>query len=178
MSNSTHHSRHNCQITFKIIDIRISPLINFSNTNLTLIFSIAALWTFDSATNTLKNKKGYKLTGKFDKQQTGADGSNIKAKNGEVLGFEGTGAENTKVELQKKSSGDNNNQIWKISQIDNLPEDQGFFTIESVSAKMLLHGDSKGKAFLGSEFSNPRYDYDKEPKSKLITSRKGGKKIT
>ena len=142
--------------------------------NLILIFSIAALWKFNIATNKFKNKKGYTLMGEFELVvQTGEDGNiKIKAKNGnQVLGFEDS-VENTKIELQDiKSSGDKN-QLWKFSQINNLPGNQGFFTIESVSTKMLLHGDSKGKAFLGSEFFNLKYDYNTEPKSKLITSRK------
>ena len=98
------------------------------------------------------------------------------------MGFEGTGTEHTEVKLEDKKGVENNkNQKWIFSQINNVPEEEGFYTIKSVSAKMLLHANSKGKAFLGSEFSNAKYDYDTEPESKLITSRKSisvEKKIT
>ena len=88
------------------------------------------------------------------------------------MGFEGT-EEHTEIKLEDKKSGANMaNQMWKFSQINNLPATEGFFTIESVSTKMLLHGDSKGKAFLGSEFFHLKYDYDTEDDGKLITSRK------
>jgi hypothetical protein len=89
------------------------------------------------------------------------------------LSFNGT-EEHTEIKLEKKEQG-NDNQMWIFSQIDNLPTTEGFFTIQSVSTKMLLHGNSKGKAYLGSEFFNLKYDYDTEPESKLITSRKKNK---
>ena len=132
---------------------------------------IAALWKFDSATNKFKNKKGYTLAGEF--KQPKAVAGFIEAKDGnKVLGFEGT-VEHTEIKLEDKKSGANMaNQMWIFSQINNLPATEGFFTIKSVSTKMLLHGDSKGKAFLGSEFFKLKYDYDAEPDSKLITSRK------
>ena len=146
-------------------------LIYFSKTNLIFIFSIAALWKFDSATNKFKNKKGYTLSGEFKQPPTGA--GFITAKDGDqVLGFEES-KENTEIKLEdKKTTGNNAKQMWIFSQINNLPAAEGFFTIESVSTKMLLHGDSKGKAFLGSEFFHLKYDYDTEDDSKQITSRK------
>ena len=96
------------------------------------------------------------------------------------MGFEGT-EEHTEIKLEKKEQENNKNQMWIFSQIDNLPATEGFFTIESVSTKKLLHGNSKGKAYLGSEFFNLKYDYNTEPESKLITSRESisvEKKIT
>ena len=150
-----------------------------------MIFSIAALWKYDSATHKFKNKKGYTLKGEFAKPPAQGAGF-IEAKNlGTVLGFEGTveqpAVENTEVKLEGKKQENNKNQMWIFSQIDNLPATEGFFTIESVSTKMLLHGNSKGKAYLGSEFFNLKYDYDTKPEGKLITSRKSisvEKKIT
>ena len=144
-----------------------------------MIFSIAALWKYDSATHKFKNKKGYTLKGEFAKPPAQGAGF-IEAKNlGTVLGFEGTveqpAVENTEVKLEGKKQENNKNQMWIFSQIDNLPATDGFFTIKSVSTKMLLHGNSKGKAYLGSEFFNLKYDYNTEPESKLITSRKKNK---
>ena len=143
----------------------------FSKTKLIFIFSIDALWKFDSATNKFKNKKGYTLNGEFKQPEAGP--GFIEAKSGnKVLGFEGT-EEHIEIKLEDKKTGANMaNQMWKFSQINNLPATEGFFTIESVSTKMLLHGDSKGKAFLGSEFFHLKYDYDTEDDGKLITSRK------
>ena len=139
---------------------------------LSIIFSIAALWKFNSATHKFKNKKGYTLIGEFEKPPTPT--GFIEARNlGTVLSFNGT-EEHTEIKLEKKEQG-NDNQMWIFSQIDNLPTTEGFFTIESVSTKMLLHGNSKGKAYLGSEFFNLKYDYGAEPESKLITSRKKNK---
>ena len=159
--------------------LRFCLLFISQKQTLPFIFSIAALWKFDSATSEFTNKKGYALAGKFDKP--GAKGL-IKAKNGEkVLGFVGT-ENNPEIKLEEKITTENDkNQMWKFSQIDNHPETDGYFTIESVSTKMLLHGNSKGEAFLGSEFFHLKYDYDTEDASKLITSRKSirvGKKIT
>ena len=145
---------------------------------LSIIFSIAALWKFNSATHKFKNKKGYTLIGEFEKPPTPT--GFIEARNfGRVLSFNGT-EEHTEIKLEKKEQG-NDNQMWIFSQIDNLPAIDGFFTIKSVSTKKLLHGNSKGKAFLGSEFFNLKYDYNTEPDSKLITRIKSisvEKKIT
>ena len=151
---------------------------------LSIIFSIAALWKFNSATHKFKNKKGYTLIGEFEKPPTPT--GFIEAKDlGTVLGFEGTveqpAKEHTEIKLEAKKQENNKNQMWIFSQIDNLPATDGFFTIKSVSTKMLLHGNSKGKAYLGFEFFNLKYDYNTEPESKLITSRESisvEKKIT
>ena len=100
----------------------------------------------------------------------------IEEKDGDkVLGFEGGAGsvqEGTKVyleELLADPSLPTNNQRWVFNMVDNNPN--GYFTIISVTTQMLLHGNSRGDAFVGYENFQPPLDYDDGPKSNSITSR-------
>ena len=89
-------------------------------------------------------------------------------------GIAGTVKEDTKVQLEVEHAESNmppdSNQHWIFNRVDNDPN--GFFTITSEKTQMLLHGNSEGDAFVGYEHYSPPLDYESEPKSKPITSRK------
>ena len=90
------------------------------------------------------------------------------------LGVAGSVLEGTKVNFEEKNADSsipaNSNQNWIFNRIDN--DLNGFFTLTSEKTQMLLHGNSEGDAFVGYEDYSPPLDYENEPKSKPITSRK------
>ena len=80
------------------------------------------------------------------------------------LGVTGTLREGTKVKLEVEHAESNmpanNNQHWIFNRIDN--DLNGFFTITSETTHMLLHGNSKGDAFIGYEQYSEDMLYDED----------------
>ena len=102
----------------------------------------------------------------------------IEGKTGEkVLGFLGVAgqvAKDTEVNFEQLNADSSipadSNQDWIFNSIDNEPD--GFFTLTSEKTHLLLHGNSEGDAYVGFEDYSPPLNYEDDPKSKSITSRK------